>query len=423
MAEYEVISAESLPVYTIEDCIKLALVNNPSLTEAEFNTKMEEASLALSKTNFLPELEVEAYYEELKDSPVNENQQSTTEYGRTKEAIKVTQSVYDGGEKYFALKTAEAEVKSAQYKVKKQELLLIYEVKKAYLDYSYYKSVLDVKKNKFDAGRNYYEVVDFEYNEGTISKLDLIDAKLFYGQSIMDLKSAVNDYKYAAAKLNVLMGRSFDAPIKITNIDESYSKRIYSANPDKALFDALLNRPEVFDTANQIEAYKMRLKKEKAGYHPDLDIEGEYNFTQHDDQYDTFEDWNVKFKVTMPIIFGQINTRNKVKRAEAALEMTKIQREKLKEVIALEVNRICSRLNASKMAVSLAEERLELGEDRFSIYEKEEELGELSRKDMTLSSMEYYEMKEDYLEALYGYYLDRIYLERVTASKNTQMLF
>jgi adhesin transport system outer membrane protein len=393
------------------------------MTEYELLKKMEEANLSLSKTNFLPDLEIEAYYEELKDTPINENQQNTQKYGRTKEGIKLTQSVYDGGAKYYSLKEAEANVASAEYKLRKQTLDLIYEVKKAYLDYSHFKEVLDVKMEKFEACRDFYEVMEFEHKEGTISRLTLIDSKMFFHDSIVELRSAVSDYEYAAAKLNILMGRDFDAPLRTVGISEAYLQRIVAPNPHKALFSALLNRPEVFDLASQIEAYRMRLKKEKAGYQPNLDIEGEYNFTQHDDQYDDFEDWNVKFKVSLPILFGQLKTRNKVAMTKAALEITEAQRQQLKERISFEVNRMCSKLNTSRIAVMAAQEKLKLGGDRQNIYQVEEELGELSRKDMTLFNMDYFDIKEDYLDALHSYYLDRITLDNVIASKNTQMLF
>jgi outer membrane protein TolC len=393
------------------------------MTEAELAKKMEEAGLAFSKTSFLPELEVEAYYEELKDTPDNENRKDTPAYGRTKESLKLTQSVYDGGAKYFSLKEAEANVASAEYNLRKQEISLIYEVKKAYLDYTHFKEILDIKMDKFNAANNFYEVVSFEYKEGIISRLKLLEVKMFFHDSIVELRSAVSDYEYAAAKLNILMGRDFDAPLRTAGISDSYLERINAPNPREALFEALLNRPEVFDLASQVEAYQMRLKKEQAGYHPNFDIEGEYNLTQNDDLYDTYEDWNVKFKVTLPILFGQIQTRNKVAQARAALEMTEAQRLKLKEIISFEVNRVCSQLNTSRIAVQAAEEKLELGMDRQGIYETEEELGELSRKDMNLSSMDYYDIKKDYQDALYTYYLDRILLDRIVASKNIQMLF
>ncbi len=422
-AEYIVVDSDNIPAYTIEDCINFVLLNNPSMTEAELLKKMEEANLSLSKINFLPDLEVEAYYEELKDTPINENQQTTQKYGRTKESIKLTQSIYDGGAKYYSLKEAEANVASAEYKLRKQTLILIYEVKKAYLDYTHFKEVLDVKMEKFESSRDFYEVMEFEYKEGTISRLMLIDAKMFFHNSIVELRTVVSDYEYAAAKLNILMGRDFDAPLKTVGISESYLQRIAAPNPHKALFEALLNRPEVFDLASQVEAYQMRLKKEKAGYQPNLDIEGEYNFMQHDDQYDDFEDWNVKFKVSLPVFFGQLKTKDKVAMVKAALKVTEAQRQQLKERISFEVNRMCSKLNTSRITFMTAQEKLKLGTDRQNIYQVEEELGELSRKNMTLSNMDYYDIKEDYLNALYNYYLDRIVLDSVVASKNTQMLF
>jgi len=414
---------------SIEDCIELAITNNPSMAEKELEVHIQEANVGVAFSEFFPELKVESYYETWDDEhpylPFNYTGdvdiQDVSPYYTSKESLVLSQPIYHGGENFYRLKKAEADLSSTVYDMKVRRLDLIYRVKRTYLDVLKSKKLLDIQMDNLYALRRNLEIAEFEFEEGAINKIDLLDARKLLYEAMVETIKALDVYEYNIVKLNIIIGRKTNAPVILEDIKEIDMSKYSLPSKEEASIMACLNRPEIFRVDSKIKSSQMNLKGIEAGYWPRLDLEGKYNFSQDEIKGD-YEDWSVKFKVTLPVS-ESIKNVSKVKKAKAEMLQTEIEKEKLKEVIDLEIQQSISNLEESSIKLQTAQEKLKEAKEKFEILSFKKDQGLMSKRSFILSELDFNKIREDYVKALHRYCLDRITFDRVISSVKTSVIF
>ncbi len=186
------VAAQS-PVYTLEQCIDVALKNNKEI--GAYNLKIEERK-ALAKP-FMSADKANVYY--------NYDEMNPDDNGYTLHVVGVEQSFSFPTTYYYMNKMEDLEVNIAEYELKKQQFLLMKNVASAYYSVQF----LEVKKR-------YYTLIDSLYarfnamsetqlQAGDISHLDRLNSRVKGEQIALEINQINIEIQNAYSNLKALM--------------------------------------------------------------------------------------------------------------------------------------------------------------------------------------------------------------------------
>ena len=195
------IKVEKGSVLSLNDCISIALNNNPAIKNARYNYGISKANVGIARSEFFPTIGVGTGYN-LSDTQTRIRSTSTNDYsveaslnqllwnfGRTNAHIKM-QKFYLIADEYLFANT----VRETTFSVKQR----YYEVLAARATVLINKAYVDINE------RNYLRTKAY-YDEGIKSKIDLVNAEVTLSDSKIALIKSENAYKNSLVNLNNAM--------------------------------------------------------------------------------------------------------------------------------------------------------------------------------------------------------------------------
>jgi len=247
------------------------------------------------------------------------------------------------------------------------------------------------------------------YNNGFVSKLDLLRAKVGFSNLHTQLIRAENGYKLAKDGMKMLLAID---PEKEIIFESKLSYEPYDVNLDRAVEAALQNRPEIKSLKKTVDIAKRALNIEMANFSPNVFVALNYDYkkpvTFSNNEWGT--DWNITVGFTMPIFSG-FSRITKIDERRAQINQTRYGLAQLEEGIKLDVKSAFLNLkqeeeilNYQDENVKQAEEALRLAEERY----KNGLITNLEYMDMQLSLLQ---AKTEYVSALSKYLIARAKLQ------------
>lgn len=238
---------------------------------AEQRKAMQEAIKA-AKTAFLPGVDFSGSYQyrinkyelAMGDGiPGIEMDHNTYSLGAT-----VSQPVYAGGQIYNNYKATQVQ---GQIAAQAEELTvdnIVYAADMNYWSAAARKGMYDVMSQYVDIVQKLADVLTIRFNDGQISKTDLLQVQSRLKEAELNKSNAYREYQLALQNLNSLRGLAPMSPVEIAD-----SITMYQMLPLKVGDDvALQNRPEYAISALDIEYQRRQINLTKAKYNPTLAI-------------------------------------------------------------------------------------------------------------------------------------------------------
>lgn len=180
----------------------------------------------------------------------------------------VSQPIYAGGQIYNNYKAAEIQ---GQIATEAEELTtdnIVYAADMNYWSVAARKGMYGVMTQYVDIVQELANVLTLRFQDGQISKTDLLQVQARLKEAELNKSSAYKDYQIALQNLNVLMGVPPMEPITITD-----SITMVLPLPMKVGESAALeNRPDYLISKLNIEYQKRQIKLSKAKYNPTLSV-------------------------------------------------------------------------------------------------------------------------------------------------------
>lgn len=180
----------------------------------------------------------------------------------------ISQPIYAGGQIYNNYKAAEIQ---GQIATEAEELTIdniVYAADMNYWSVAARKGMYDVMTQYVDIVQKLANVLTFRFQDGQISKTDLLQVQARLKEAELNKSSAYKDYQVALQNLNVLMGVPPMEPITITD-----SITMVLPLPMKVGESAALeNRPDYLISKLNIEYQKRQINLSKAKYNPTLSV-------------------------------------------------------------------------------------------------------------------------------------------------------
>lgn len=180
----------------------------------------------------------------------------------------VSQPVYAGGQIYNNYKAAQIQGQIATEAVELTTDNIIYAADMNYWSVAARKGMYDVMTQFVDIVQELANVLTLRFQDGQISKTDLLQVQARLKEAELNKNSAYKDYQLALQNLNVLMGLPPMEPVAIAD-----SITMYLPLPLKVGESvALENRPDYRISLLNIEYQRRQINLSKAKYNPQLSV-------------------------------------------------------------------------------------------------------------------------------------------------------
>lgn len=181
---------------------------------------------------------------------------------------RVSQPIYAGGQIYNNYKAAQVQ---GQITERAEELTtdnIVYSADVNYWTAAARKGMYEVMCRYVDIVGELANVLTIRFNDGQISKTDLLQVESRLKEAELNRSSAYKDYQIALQNLNTLMGISPMNPIEVVDSITMYQSLPMSVGEDVAL----RNRPEYAISRLNIDYQKRQINLSKAKYNPSLAV-------------------------------------------------------------------------------------------------------------------------------------------------------
>jgi len=303
--------------YNIDQLIKMAVQNNPSILLQSAKSAQSKAIVSQSTSDYFPQLSISAlggYQGGRTPAIQNEIQyDETTSNGE----VEASQLIYDFG------KTG-GRIYSAGYKEEAQKFNEHATLNSTVNDvYQNYYTVLEkkhlvvvqeesLKLEKFQ----YYEATEY-FKAGVKSKIDVTNAQVSVSTAKLSLIQARFDYKLARVALeNVLGIRPNRGQYLLVDNDTDIDTMMQSFQVQGEDLEALnkkasKNRPELNANKKTIEANEEEIVTAKGDYFPRLDAVGKYNKYFEKSEFQSDEQYSAMLRLQWNLFSG-LDTQSQV---------------------------------------------------------------------------------------------------------------
>lgn len=398
---------------SLEDCIKIALKNNPEIKSAEHNIELYKSLLGGSRSVFYPQINASGNYS-YRTSPESEvsvpggvgGELSNQPYEQYNFSIFLNQLLFDFGKSYYQSRSALLELNSAEHELTQTQLQVIYKVKQAYYGVLRAKRNLVVFNQSIAQLELNLKMAEALYQVGKSAKIDVTSAELNLSNGQLELIQGENNLRTAIATLNNVMGLT--KPLEYELVDELEEKRA-EFNFEEVLERAYTQRPDLKALLEREKALGQLVKSARADYLPKLTASASYNWTGED--FPLSDYWAIGLGVSVPL-FNGFQTRNSVEQAKANLAILRSNIMRLKQGIYLEVEEAYLKLEEAKKRILVAELSQKQAEENLSLAKGRYQAGAGSAIELADAELKFSNAGLGYIQALYDYKLAESALEK-----------
>ncbi|NOY65275.1 MAG: TolC family protein, partial [Nitrospirae bacterium] len=363
----------------------------------------EEASkenIPMARSAWLPRIDLYSYHTTLRYDPeatfgpfgpVQISERSFLTYG-----FKVQQLIYDFGRTSSLIEGARYGLKASALQTKRVRNLIALEFIDAYFDLLKSKSLLDVSSKEVERLESHLKDTTAMYEEGLITKNDLLQAEVMLADARQKRIDAENLYKLRQSRLNMLLLRDLNKPVEA---EDTQWHPFTEYNLEDAWRNAIQQRPEIKAIDAEIALKQSEIKSTEAEYLPTLFVSGGYEYQEN--RFMVHEgNWSVVGGINLNLSSGGL-TRSSIKQKRAQLKALEIKKEKLIDSIRLEVKEAFLRLHSTQNRVRVTKKAVEQAEENLRLQRLRYKEGVGTATEVTDAVTLLTRAETNYLSALY----------------------
>lgn len=408
----------SAKVFTLDQCIDLALKSNAALIAARNSYNVTKSDIWTGWGRVLPGLNSQLGYARHVSGPTGFTYQDpitgeirsgltgvTTSEGYSAN-IGASQNWSLGGYDFYNIKEKNAARNSAlsSYQLSRQTLILT--VKQAYFEVLKAKMLLDIQKEALKRAEEQLKIAETRYELGSASFSDVLKAKVQYGDVELALISADNTLKLDKATLNSWMGQVVDLPI---DVEENLTMPEFDYSYEDALNQAIRENPNVKKVGFDLRSAEAQLGMARSSFFPNFNLSGSYswrnvaldeikNIRQRD------YDWNLSASFSFPI-FENFQRKQNLSYAKANLNSAKENFRQTKNDAALQLKQAFLGVQLAKETINLTKEKVKSAKEDLDLMQEKYNLGGASMLELMDAEVSYKQAESDQVQALYDYNL------------------
>ena len=400
----EMFSNDLLSIY------KEALEKDPEFNSKKADLAISKEFLNQSRSGLLPQVRVTGgtnWNEYYQDREL-QNDYNTFSYG-----LNVSQPLFRL-DKWFSNKQAKENVEAAEAQFAYQQQNLIIRVTGAYFKVLSAKANLEAKIATEKALQNQYDAVSERFNTGSVSRIDLADAKAALNRAESDRVQAEGNVDISFEELNSIVGRQVKL---ITPLDTTLDFKAPRTDINNEVSKSLSGNYLIIEAKNRLEAADANTKSKTSNYLPKIDLSAnanrrtskQYTFDGVDSSVDLpftipteTENRIYSIQFSMPLFTSGLNNSQ---RRQALLQEVKSEEQLIliERSIVQQVRSLHTALRTSELNISSLKSAVESSKDALEATRVGYELNSRNLIDLLQAERNYSESINNLSQASYAF--------------------
>jgi len=404
-----VVFSQEKKIYSIEECIQIALKNSYAVRSAEENYNAAKWNWVGAWSGFLPKANASFGYSRA-DVPIVRYQEGTPiSFSSSNYSWRfgVSQTIFDGGYNLANYNLKSSSKRSAFDGVKLARQATTLQVKENCYDLLKTQMLYDLQQDAVKRSEEQLKMAKARFDLGAASLSDYLKAKVQLGNDSLTLITYANNVKLAQANLNSNLGIDLDTPIEV------------AAKLEYQIFEQDLERvlKEVIDSHPQIDQAQMEKNRAHSGMtiarsqrFPSLTFSLGYSWSDREfpesrDQYrSVYDPWSVGFSIGLNIFDGFSITAQEMS-AKANYRSSEENLKQQKRVVELEIRQAYLKVKEAEQKILVAEQALSSAEEDMKLTQEKYNLGAASMLELLDANVSYKTAQNSTVQALYDYNL------------------
>ena len=317
-------------------------------------------------------------------------------------------------DKWFSNKQAKENVEAAEAQFAYQQQNLIIRVTGAYFKVLSAKANLEAKIATEKALKNQFDAVSERYNTGSVSRIDLADAKAALNRAESDRVQAEGNVDISFEELNSIVGRQVKL---ITPLNTDLDFKAPRTNIDNEVSKGLTGNYLIIEAKNRLEAADANTKSKTSNYLPKVDLNAnanrrtskQYTFDGVDSNIDLpftipteTENRIYSIQFSMPLFSSGLNNSQ---RRQALLQEVKSEEQLIliERSIVQQVRTLHTALRTSELNISSLKSAVESSKDALEATRVGYELNSRNLIDLLQAERNYSESINNLSQASYAF--------------------
>ncbi|MFC1568623.1 TolC family protein [bacterium] len=430
-------------ILTHEQCVDIALQNNPELSIAEKEWRKAKASIFEAYSAILPAVDAHASFQKAWDIQTNTipnflkpmlaplapmipelelmpdfvqlsfGVENTLMYGAT-----LTQPIFLGGAGIAGIKIAYASEKAARQNYESHRQSLIYQVTDAFYQCLLAKELVQVQEEAMKQAKTNFDMVNKKYEVGSTSGFDKMRAEVEVANLKPELITAKNNFQASLTLIRMLMGVNENIPLVVQGQMEYVYDDFGALDLAEFQKQAMQNRPEVNALFAQKKIAANGVAIARSQFMPKLFFSTDYSFLAMRNDYEFTEDdfskgFTSAISLQVPLFHGFKNCKQYHK-AHLDYKMTHDFEKQLLDGIHAEVEMAYNKFQEAQEKYQAASESIDLAKEAMRLANLTYEEGASTQLDVLTSQLALTRAKLNYASALYEYQMARYQIRKVT---------
>lgn len=430
---------ESVPYITLDQCIQIALSENPTVRVADMDIRRTDYSRKETLGALLPSLSFSASYNRMLAKQVaymnmddfsfggnssESNGDSEQNLSRSSDKSKDQgikmglDNSYQAGfsatvpliapQLWQALKVSDAQILKSveQARVSRQEL--VNQVKCAYYALLLAQDSRRVVQESYDMAALTHSIYSDQFKAGAASEYDVLRTSVAMKNIEPEIMQADISISRAQLQLKILMGLEEDFSFSVTDSLPAYTQYVDTRLLEYAsISNVLADNPSLRLMDIDTEILKRNVKMQKASLYPTLALTGSYSWTSSNNGT-PFKDlrWNpysiIGLTLSFPLFEGG-QRYNRIRQAQIQVDQMQWQREDLERSVLMQVQLAMENLSLNRDIISSSQQSVMQAEKAHDIMDRSFKVGAASYLDLRDSELALTRARLAFNQAIYNY--------------------
>ncbi|MCF7808821.1 MAG: TolC family protein [Candidatus Marinimicrobia bacterium] len=426
------VSAGETHALSIEESIHIALENNPSIKIAETKVADGRQSVAQAIGAALPAVNMQGskivdevvrpidnflYVPGVVPDPADPitflMANPTLEFDMTRTYqmdLSVTQPLFTGGKIALGTIMARQGLNLLRSQHEQEMNNLAYNVIQAYMGLLVTKEFLAVAEDGYNTAREFFEISELLYNQGMISKLDLLQAEVQAANLLPQKIKAENGVTMAEAGLRILLDMDEDTELVLLD-SMRYTPIEYDLDDLRAR--ALLSRAELQQMEISKSLSSLNVNMARSDFLPSVALS--WSYSKFGDEFDTFSDWDESNMLALGFSYNLFSGGarwSKVQQAKIARKQVDYGYDALKDAIMLDVEQNYLALVEAQNNIKSQQKTVMQAEEAARLAKIQYREGAITNLQANQVQISLTAAKANYLQALFSYTLAEAGIKR-----------
>ena len=392
-------SPSAVETLTLEQCIGLALEQNPLLQSSHQLYRASLARIHQAKAFSQPSLDFDS---DLQPKLFDFKGSDESYFG-------LSQRLDFPGKRSLRGRAATQESLEIQADTELLELDIIFQVKQVFYSLLLAQQVLKYAEQDLELSRDYLQKAEIKHEAGDVAKVEVLRARVETAKAENSVRAAVNEVRLGKARLNFLLACKKYDPLEIAG---EFQRNSLPLSLEELKLKALSFRPEIKRLGFSLEKENLRKALGKLSYLPDFSL----GLSRHR-LSGMATSWDFTLSFPIPLFFWQPQ-KGEIAEAQANLEALRREREHLINAISLEVEEAYANALMARNQIELFEkEILAQAEEAYNMFLFSFQEGEIGGLELVEARRTLIEARKSYADALQNFSVALAALEKCVGQK------